>query len=94
MDHANTVASRVTVGIEGRMAIEFAESARRPPFADEDRRLAFLRRPNEVPGIDPPPDAISRYPAVPLAALVEPGATRPFLTVVDWLRDERTAGTA
>ncbi len=88
VDPAGRIDSSVKVRIDGRVSIEFAELAKRPPFTDEGMCLSLLQRLNEVPGIMLPPAAITRYPSIQLATLVDPLATRQFLDVLDWLREQ------
>ena len=83
----------IFVGINGRLAIQFADLPKRPPFSDEGLRLELLRRLNEVQGVGILSTAITRYPSIRLSALVEPTATRQFLEVLDWILEHFMAAT-
>jgi hypothetical protein len=57
----------------------------KPPLDDEGMGLEFLRRLNEVPGIDIAQTSITKLPPVHLAPLTGPGALSVFLRVLEWV---------
>ncbi len=89
LDHAGTTHwVGICVWTSGLVQTQFGMMQTRPPFDDESRRMELLRRLNEIPGVDIPPDAISRYPSVPLSALEDQVTLSEFLEVLDWVVSE------
>jgi hypothetical protein len=60
------------VWTNGTLSLYFYIYASKPPFDDEDKRLAILERINAIPGIALSRDAIGKSPTVPLKSLVPP----------------------
>lgn len=59
--------SLATIYTYARIEFNFQALRTRPPFDDADRRVDLLRRLNQVPGVELPPDSIDRRPSVVLA---------------------------
>lgn len=60
----------------------------KPPFDDELKRLEFLRRLNEIPGVTIPDKAIDKYPSISLSTLNNKAALNQFLETLDWVVQE------
>ena len=84
LDHGGTEHSLVALWTNGVFAVQFGYMMTRSPFKDATLRAEFARRLNEVPGIDLPPDAINRFPSIPLAVLEDAEVRKHFLGVLDW----------
>jgi len=62
------------------------------PFNDDNKRLEFLRRLNEIPGISMSEDGINRRPSIPLAALLKPQSYQMFVDILEWaIKEVKTA---
>lgn len=72
----------------GRMQIQFQYMSGMPPFDQVAMREEFLRRLNEVPGIQIPSDAIDRAPGLPLKVLATPEAMATLLATFEWFLSE------
>lgn len=69
----------------GRVQIRFGRMKRiNPPFDADGKRLEFLRRLNEIPGINLPQDSVDRYPNIALSTLAIGDALEQFLKVIAW----------
>jgi len=79
----------------GRAATLFADLKKTSPFRDETLRNELRNRLSAIPGVVLPPDAIEKYPSLPLAALREPDAQARFFDAFSWVIDEcrRAAAT-
>jgi len=82
--HGDTTYSLATVFLPGSVQIPFQVLAGKPPFDDEGRRQELLRRLNEIPGVEFPPDAISRFPTIRLSTLSAETAIKAFLAALEW----------
>jgi hypothetical protein len=60
----------------------------RPPFEDEARRREFLRRFNQIHGVNMPDDVITRRPQIELVDLRDENILQQFLAVLDWAVEE------
>lgn len=60
----------------------------KPPFMQEEKRLEFLRRLNEIPGLNLLPDVIENDLVIPLACLVEATALNRFQQAIEWAMNE------
>jgi hypothetical protein len=78
----------VVVGFYTTGRIEHRFQSMKPPFDDADRRCEVVARFAAIPGFSFPEDAESKWPNVPLAALVDDSARTQFLAVLDWWVDE------
>jgi hypothetical protein len=58
------------------------------PLDNEAKRHELRQRLNGIPGVDIPPDGITRYPSIYLSVLQDESAQRQFLEVLDGLIDE------
>ena len=58
------------------------------PFDQESSRLEFLRRLNEVPGVEIPDDAVRGRPKISLAQLTDPEALALLLDAFEWFLEE------
>ena len=72
----------------GGAQIQFGTMQTKPPFDDEAKRREILDLLNRVPGVSIPEDRLSKYPSIPLSALVEPASLEQFLAVFDWAIEE------
>jgi hypothetical protein len=65
-----------------------------PPFDQEAKRLEFVRRLNDVPGVQIPEDAINRRPSLPLGLFVRPEALATLLAAFEWFLSEARRSVA
>jgi hypothetical protein len=72
----------------GFVEMQFQWMVDRGPFAPVEKRLALLRRLNQVPGVALPEDAIGRRPSVTMATLAGDGVLAAFLKVWDGYLEE------
>ena len=77
----------------GRIEIQFYWMGGMPPFDQDDKRLEFLRKLNEIPGVELPDDAISRRPAIPLATFAAPGSLPKLFGVIEWFLAEAVSAS-
>jgi hypothetical protein len=68
----------------GTVEIYFQWLANKPPFDDEARRRELLNRLVAIPGVEIPPDAISRRPSFDMKHLVDPANLQCFFSAFDW----------
>ena len=81
----------IRVYTDGHLDIEFADLRRFPPFDDASKRLKFLEKLNEIPGVSISTDKVTRYPSIPLTVLQSPESLRLFIDGLDWVRREMVA---
>jgi hypothetical protein len=72
----------------GSLEIYFQWLKGKPPFDDESKRLELLKRINETPEVNIPPDGITRRPSIRLDVLAKPEAMERFLGALDWALEE------
>ncbi len=75
----------------GKVYISFG-NCKRGSFQDPSKRLEWLRRLNEIPGLQLPPDSIDKFPGVSLAVLSSGDRVAEFLKVMDWFVSELSPG--
>ncbi len=92
LDHGGDTHWLISAWTFGRIEVQFQWLKAKPPFSDEAKRLDLLQRLNAIPGVNLPPDAITRRPSVSLAVLADDAALKMLLAVLDWVIGEvRTA---
>jgi len=64
-----------------------------PPFDQDSYKIEFLRRLNEVPGIDLPPDVSKRRPGVLLAPSLNEASLTTLFNAPEWFLAEATNPT-
>lgn len=74
----------------GRVEIQFYWMTGMPPFDKTEKRLEFLNKLNEIPGVELPESAILKRPAIPLSTLTAPDALPKLYSAVDWFLAEAT----
>jgi hypothetical protein len=84
-------AQAIRVYTSGYLEIGFAVLQRLPPFDDASRRLEFLEKLNEIPGVSIASDKITRYPSLRLSVLQSPHSLKLFLDALDWVRRQMGA---
>lgn len=57
----------------------------RDPFASEERRRDLVARLNAIPGVEIPPDELSKRPGIPLELLAQGDRCEVFCGVFDWV---------
>lgn len=67
----------------GQFEFYFQHYRSKPPFDEEEKRLALLEELNSVPAVSIPPDAHSRRPSVHLSSLVREGSVQRLLGTFD-----------
>jgi len=88
MDHGGHSYWPFYLGTDGRINIQFQCMSAMPPFAQVAMREEFLRRLNEVPGVQLPGSAIDRRPGVPLKTLAAPEALAALFAAFEWFLSE------
>jgi len=61
---------------------------RKPPFDRKENRLEYVRRLNEVPGVNIPTDKIDKKPSIPYRILRDEPAYLAFIDVLKWFVGE------
>jgi hypothetical protein len=87
LEHKDTRHWLISVWTYGRLEVQF-QQMKTEPFNRESKRLEFLRRLNEVPGIDLPTSRINKRPSFLLSVLKDEAALRQFLEVLNWFVQE------
>jgi hypothetical protein len=88
LDHEGAPHWSIAVWTYGRVEILFQMLKTKPPFMEESKRLEFLHRLNQIPGVAIPESAIGRRPSLPLSALGAEATRAQFLAVIDWVLEE------
>lgn len=88
LDHSGRKYWLISLWTYGRVEIQFQMMKSPSPFIEESKRIEFLRRLNELPGITLPPDVITRRPSIPLSKLGGEEALTAFLRTMDWAISE------
>lgn len=86
--------SHIPFGVytSGQIEIKFRRMKYRiPAFHSDEERLDLVRRLNEIPGINLPPDCIGKYPTILLSTLSDPNALERFLKVIAWTIEQAKA---
>ena len=68
----------------GSLEFQFSRVLKRSPFDSFDTRQEFLRRLNEVEGINIPPEKLDKRPSVSLSVLSRDQSWEQFLDVMKW----------
>ncbi len=87
-DHGGKEHWSFSVWTNALVTVQFAMILKDVAFSDPAKRLALVKRLNEIPGIALPDDGISRYPSFPLAALKDKAALTRFLQAFEWVIQE------
>lgn len=77
----------------GRVEIHFQYMLRRPPFDREAMRRVLLDKLNTIPGVDIPPEMLTKRPSIALAVLTQPGALEQFTGALEWAFETAAAPT-
>lgn len=88
LGHKDQEFSPFVIWTYGRIEIQFQTLKSRPPFDYEQKRMEFLSRLNQIPGIRLPADSITRRPAFHLAVLNEEAGLTGFFRTMEWVVDE------
>ena len=72
----------------GKIEIQFQWMEWRPPFDRAEKRLEFVHKLNEIPGVELPDSAISRRPSIPLAIFSAPDALPKLYSAFEWFLAE------
>jgi hypothetical protein len=88
LDHAGHWYAAVTIWTYGRAELQFQWFRTRPPFDEEEKRVEFAKRLNQIEGVTVPLDAINRRPSIPLADLAPPARLQRFLHALDWFYEQ------
>jgi hypothetical protein len=74
---------------DGSIQVPFgAMASKHPAFNNAEKRLALLKRLDEIPGISIDPDKIDKWPNMPISALIDPNALHSFTTAMEWALGE------
>jgi hypothetical protein len=85
----------VAINAFGDSQVSFVDVQRSAPFHEQDARLEWCRRLNEVPGVSISDDYAIRasWPTVGLAQLADVAAQEQFLEAVGWAADQIRAAS-
>lgn len=72
----------------GTIEIQFQTLKSRPPFDNDPKRVEFLSRLNQIPGIELPADSITRRPTFRLAVLNDEAGLAGFFRTMEWVVHE------
>jgi hypothetical protein len=84
LDHAGYSYWPFYLWTYGRIAFQFGWMQEMPPFDQESHKIEFLRRLNDVPGIDLPPTVLTRRPEVLLAPLNNEASLSKLFGALEW----------
>lgn len=73
----------LTIWTYGRVEVGF-QTMMNSPFRDEEKRRELLGRLNEIPGLNLPDDAITRYPSISLKLLSDETHLMKFFDAMNW----------
>lgn len=83
--HGDRWHSTLYAWTNGYLEFPFQRFAGQPPFDDDALRLEFLRRLNEIPGVDLADEMIDRRPKVPMQPFLDTAAQNQLFDALDWL---------
>jgi len=78
----------IVVYTDGRIVIQFQIIRKFSPFNGEPKIVELLKRLNKLPEVSIPPDAINRYPSLPLSLFKDEEVLKQFLGIFDWVIQE------
>jgi len=78
----------ISVWTYGTIEIQFQWMQNKPPFNDKIKRQELLARLNNIPGIQLPPEAITKRPSIPLSTLIDEKKYNQFIIILDWIIQE------
>lgn|ERR1700754_702744 len=82
----------VTKSKSGRVVMRFGFiKDKNIPFHDEAKRIEFLRRLNNIDGVNLSPDSIDKFPTISLSTLASGDALLQFTEVLHWSIQQVTA---
>lgn len=85
IDHKGTWHQLIEVWTNGYVELQFQYmKTKSPPFDKREIRLEFLRRCNEIRGVNIPEEAVEKRPSIPLSVLTNQEALEQFLLVLEW----------
>jgi hypothetical protein len=73
---------------KGKLETLFQWYAYKPQFAEEAKRMELLAKFNEIPGVDLPPDSITRRPSIPLAVFRDDERFDQLTELMEWVISE------
>jgi hypothetical protein len=88
LDDRGTAYWLMSVWTYGRLEVQFQMMQTKPPFSAEAKRLELLHRLNMIPGVDIPPDGITRRPSLSLSILKDEPVLGQFLGMFEWVIQE------
>jgi hypothetical protein len=88
LDERGTTCWLMSVWTYRRLDVQFQMMQMKPPFSLEAKRLELLHRLNTIPGIEIPPEGMTRCPPISLSVLKDEPVLRKFLATLDWVIQE------
>jgi hypothetical protein len=85
LDDRGTTYWLISVWTYGRLEVQFQMMQTKSPFSAEAKRLELLRRLNTIPGVEIPPDGMTRRPPISLSILKDGEVLSLFLATLDWM---------
>lgn len=73
---------------KGKLETLFQWYAYKPQFAEEAKRMELLAKFNEIPGVNLPPDSITRRPSIPLAVFRDDERFTQLTKLMEWVVSE------
>ena len=85
IDHKGNWHQLIEVWTNGYVELQFQYmKSKSPPFDKRESRLEFLRRCNEIRGVNIPEEAIEKRPNIPLSVFVNDETLEQFISVLEW----------
>ena len=85
IDHKGKWHQLIEVWTNGYVELQFQYmKSKSQPFDKRESRLEFLRRCNEIRGVNIPEEAIEKRPNIPLSVFVNDETLEQFISVLEW----------
>ena len=92
LDHGGRTYYPMNVWSHGKIAFQFFWMTRWPPFDQDVLRLEYLRRLNEIEGLNLPEDVISKKPSAQLALLRGASNRQKLFDALEWFASAAKSG--
>lgn len=87
-DHDGNWYTLIALWTNGSVEFQFQYMKAKPPFSDHSKRLEFLHKLNEIPGISISEESINQRPSFPLKNLKDEVILKQFLKTLEWAINE------
>jgi hypothetical protein len=90
LDRKGAIHRSVAILTTSQVELQFGYMKLLRPFDDGNKRGELQERLNTIPGVNIPPDAVDRWPKIPLSPLTNHAAMQQFLGTLDWFIQQVT----